>query len=170
MKVGDTGRMTANFTINDELIAKQGQTGRICAINDYDKIVTIDLGDTLPAVPLTLVEVIEERVIIEDSVKIVEPITFDRPSLHKVPVWLTEYAAHGIDALDDEQWDWIKEQKFSKLFDEITNEMNSWFWKGTVCEDYNVNRLKLVAAKLAMLIYQYERHPNNDDRPYIIKD
>lgn len=61
MKKGDTVRVISNFDAPDQKTVPQGTITRLCAVNDIDKLGTIDMGDRMAVVPMVLLKVEETK-------------------------------------------------------------------------------------------------------------
>ena len=74
MKVGDKVRIVSNFESPNQEDIKQNSIGRVCAINEYDKIATVDFGNGLPVVPIDLLKKVGDSN--SQSVDIGDPIGY----------------------------------------------------------------------------------------------
>lgn len=174
MKVGDTVRLTSNFSSPGQDTIPQGTKARLCAINDMDRIATIDMGDSLPVVPITILEVISKAPektsdVLKIQTEQEKGLRYNegKPKLHRVPYELLKAVAEGFEYGSSKypDWNWTKPVEFSSPYNSLQRHLNDWWWNGEdLDKESQVHHLKLAATNIAMLLFHLENNPDMDDR------
>jgi hypothetical protein len=177
MKVGDTVRMMSNFECPGQDTIEQGTEARLCGINEFDKIGTIDLGDSMPVVPLQLLAVVNKdigkpkhRWEVEDANQSSEgSLRYNKGKLpmHLVPPSAIEALAavleYGANKYEDRNWE--KGAEYSVPYASLMRHLLA-FWSGQDKDaESGLPHTYHILMNAAMLVQYEQMDKDLDDRP-----
>jgi len=171
VKVGDQVKLITSFQCPGQDTIPQGTVARLCVINEYDRIGTIDLGDKMPVVPLTLLKKVpKHRWEVEDANQSNEgSLRFNKGKLpmHLIPPSslkaLASVLEYGSSKYDDRNWE--KGANYSVPYSSLMRHLMS-FWSGEDNDqESGLPHTYHILMNAAMLVQYEQLNKDLDDRP-----
>lgn len=172
IKKGDQVRVVANFECPGQDTVVQNTEARVCAVNEFDKIATIDLGDAMPVVPIDLLQPLDPS-----------PVTFLpsseesstgslRFNTGKLPVHLVPVSAIGAmadvlkyGALKYSERNWEKGHQYSVPYACLLRHLMAWWGGEDKDPESGLPHTYHVLMNAAMLVEYEQLEQDFDDRP-----
>lgn len=178
MKVGDTVQLVSNFECDGQEPVPAKVDLRLCSINEFDKIATVEYrkneeeGGKFPVVPLELLKLKESKnnEWKKEDANLSETgsarFNKGKPEIHQVPYCAIKGMAEALMYGEGKygKWNWAKGNNFSVPWDSAQRHMWKFISGEDIDKESNIHHIKLALVNLAMLLYYTENNPELDDR------